>query len=523
MKMLYTIWIFLFVIFGLVSSHAQADKMVMEAFVRDEQIMKNGGVRHSALVEQVYRFNNYQFIWIPNPDQQHQLFELISSASVYGLEERDYHYAFIHTLKLRLYSMTCTSDSGIAEVLLTDAAIRFLHDIRNGNTKPDFGYDGLQYEPTFDLSAEDLVRCILTGKLDSLAFALEPKSVEYKRMKEILVAWNKTTEDTSFKELRISSRTVAVENILLIKKLRQLGVLSKKEELSYQLLLEKIRQVQKMFDQQSDGVLRSNTLRELNVPLSARIHELKMAINFVRWLDEIKQNSNIALLNIPSAQLLVFDHGVLTLNSKIIAGKPTTPTSTLASTIKEVIIYPYWNVPNSIATKELLPRIKKSVSYLGRNNYQVLNNQGKIVDPYSINWHSLSASNFPYLIRQSTGCDNALGIVKFNFYNPFSMYLHDTPSKSLFLLTRRFFSHGCMRLEKPVELARLLLQDKSSSVENLIGQCLKDQMPRNMQLENPLPLMVFYSTVWYNEQGQIRFYEDIYNKMSNRQTLNRLL
>jgi murein L,D-transpeptidase YcbB/YkuD len=153
----------------------------------------------------------------------------------------------------------------------------------------------------------------------------------------------------------------------------------------------------------------------------------------------------------------VYSQGKVNLEMRMIVGKPSTPTSTLASRVNEVILYPYWHVPYSIATKELLPIIKRNPGYIEAGNYQVLNKSGNIVDPYSINWRALSRNYFPYLIRQSTGCDNALGLLKLNFYSPFGIYLHDTPVKSLFMLNKRYFSHGCMRMEKPMELGHLVL------------------------------------------------------------------
>lgn len=332
-------------------------------------------------------------------------------------------------------------------------------------------------------------------------------------MKMKLIEWNKVVEDTNFQEVVIESDDVNSSNNILMIKLKQLGFLSASDKIEKKLIIERLVEAQRFFDLLSDGNLGKYTLSALNVPLKTRISELSLGINCFRWIHEMKENGNVALLNIPSTQLFIFKKGRLIFDSKIIAGKPSTPTATLTSSINEVIVYPYWNVPYSIATKELLPQIKRNIGYLSRNNYQVLNQRGEIVDPYTIKWNALSEAYFPYQIRQSTGCDNALGILKFNFYNPFSMYLHDTPGKSLFLLNRRFFSHGCMRVEKPVELARLLLKEKISSVEALINQCLENQKPVTIQLENPLPIIVLYSTVWFNLKGQVKFYPDIYHKL----------
>ena len=178
-----------------------------------------------------------------------------------------------------------------------------------------------------------------------------------------------------------------------------------------------------------------------------------------------------------------------------------------------MILYPYWNVPYKIATRELLPSIKRNRGYLAANNFQVLDKNGRILNPYSINWSSFSTSYFPYTIRQSTGCDNSLGLLKFNFYNPFTVYLHDTPAKGLFTLNKRYFSHGCMRVEKPVEFGQLLLGRNRMAIDTLtIKGCLKSQAPKSVPTEEKLPVVVMYSTAWYDSTGRVIFFEDIYHR-----------
>jgi murein L,D-transpeptidase YcbB/YkuD len=201
------------------------------------------------------------------------------------------------------------------------------------------------------------------------------------------------------------------------------------------------------------------------------------------------------------------------LESKIIVGKPSTPTPLLSSRVTEVILYPYWMVPHSIATKELLPSIKRNAGYLDANGYQVINLQGRVMDPYDINWAAMSVSYFPYIIRQSTGCDNALGLVKLNFYNPYSVYLHDTPNKSLFSLNRRYFSHGCMRVGKAMELARYVLKDNTMAIDTLTQKgCLFNQSPITVPADEHIPVFVLYNTAWIDAAGMVSFSEDIYRK-----------
>jgi murein L,D-transpeptidase YcbB/YkuD len=279
-------------------------------------------------------------------------------------------------------------------------------------------------------------------------------------------------------------------------------------------MVQKLQSAQKLFNLLNDGILRTTILEELNVPLLKRRKELSLGLNYLRWLNEIKLKDKVIFLNIPSTTLFAYDKGELFLESRVIVGKPSTPTPTLSSTITEVILYPYWNVPNKIATKELLPSIKRHTGYLEQNNFQVLNKQGKIMDPYKINWASLSAGYFPYLIRQSTGCDNSLGIVKLNFYNPFTVYLHDTPGKGLFFLNKRYFSHGCMRVEKAIELAKLIAPEHAFTIQNMEDKgCALNQPPMVIPADNPIKLIVLYSTVWYNITGDISFFDDVYRKI----------
>lgn len=245
-----------------------------------------------------------------------------------------------------------------------------------------------------------------------------------------------------------------------------------------------------------------------------KIAALTQAINTIGWLSCLRQEyGKVIVVNIPSATLKVFDRDSILLESLVIVGRKNSPTPTLTSLVTEIVLYPYWMVPHKIATRELLPLIKKNPAYLDHNNFQVLDKRGRITDPSSIDWNALSAGNFPYTLRQSTGCDNSLGLVKLNFYSPYSVYLHDTPWKILFGSPKRYFSHGCIRVEKARELARLLLPD-AAAIDTLIT----DDPPQNhppvyIPLPNKIPVVVLYNTAWPDSSGIVRFYDDVYKKI----------
>ncbi|MCD6012959.1 MAG: ErfK/YbiS/YcfS/YnhG family protein [Flavipsychrobacter sp.] len=225
-----------------------------------------------------------------------------------------------------------------------------------------------------------------------------------------------------------------------------------------------------------------------------------------RWMHHF-HFSQFIVVNIPSATLSYYTEGNTRLSMKVVVGKPTTRTPRFSAYCKEIILYPYWHVPQSIATKELLPKFKKNPSAIERQNMQVITKSGKVVDHRSISWSRYSGANFPYIFRQYTGCDNALGVIKFNLTDPFDVYMHDTNFKTAFARQSRFLSHGCIRLEKPIELGNNLLDDTLN--KEFLEACVKGQKPIVKKLQEPIPVFVVYMPATA-ENGKVVFYKDIY-------------
>ena len=495
-------------------SSAQVTPDKLRLVILDEVSIKLRHFNYEESIIVFYEKNHYQLAWLKCQDiaLRSELFKILGAADDYGLEPRDHHYTFIDSLNSGWIPRS-VMDTILTDVRLTAAAIHFLSDLKYGKA-PVLRYSGLDFKPDITAVASLLATHSSVTGLKELIKIVEPYSREYFNAKSLLQRFNRIMDKDDFADVIIKSNKVEATNLPLVARLYHLGILDSISNVDQKTLIQKVQKAQKMMDVLNDGKLGTYTIAALNVPLWYRKEELKTAMNYMRWFEAMGNGTMMGLLNIPSANFFVYDFNTIKLYSKIIAGKPSTPTPTLSSKVTEVIVYPYWNVPYNIATKELLPLIKKNIRFLEQENFQVLNKQGKVVDPYKINWHSLSASNFPYSIRQSTGCDNALGILKFNFYNPFTVYLHDTPGRGLFFMGKRFFSHGCMRVEKPVELAGILLKEKASGIDSLTSKCLRDQKPTVIQLSQPLPLVVFYSTAWYTEFGEIQFFEDVYHKLS---------
>ncbi|HHI82207.1 MAG TPA: peptidoglycan-binding protein, partial [Rhizobiales bacterium] len=194
--------------------------------------------------------------------------------------------------------------------------------------------------------------------------------------------------------------------------------------------------------------------------------------------------------------------------ARVVVGKPFHRTPVFSDMMEYIVINPYWNVPPSIANKEFLPKLRRDPGALARMNIRIIAASGE-VNPYSVNWNAMS--RIPYRLRQDTGGRNALGRLKFIFPNPYNVYIHDTPSKSLFKRSSRYFSHGCMRVQNPVSLAAVLLGPQGWNAARIKARITggKRQIVR---LKKKIPVHVTYLTAWVNKDGTVNFRKDIYGR-----------
>lgn len=232
-------------------------------------------------------------------------------------------------------------------------------------------------------------------------------------------------------------------------------------------------------------------------------------LNTYRWINRFSGNKHI-VVNIPSTRLRVEDSlGATLLECRVVAGKPSTKTPTFAALVPGLVLYPYWNVPRSITVNELLPKIRRNpTSVLESMNLQLVDGKGRIVDPTSVDW---STKAFPYRLRQSTGCDNALGLIKFEVSSPDAIYLHDTNNRTVFERDNRFLSHGCIRVEKPTELANILL-GYARFEPSYLETCPIDAKPQSLLLPVPIPVLVVYNILDFDEVGVLQVYKDSYRQ-----------
>jgi murein L,D-transpeptidase YcbB/YkuD len=235
----------------------------------------------------------------------------------------------------------------------------------------------------------------------------------------------------------------------------------------------------------------------------------------LRWLPDNLGRRHV-LVNIAAAELQLVENGEETLSMRVVTGRPYRQTPVFSGEISYLVFNPYWHVPHSIATRDQLPEIQKDRSYLDRLQLKVFQGWGtnaQPIDPSTIDWASLSQNRFPYRIRQEPGPHNALGRVKFMFPNPHSVYLHDTPSRGLFAKAERTFSSGCIRLERPIELAEHLLSDHAQWSPQRIQSVLKNpSAEQSVSLRTRVPVHLQYWTAWADADGTIHFRNDAYQR-----------
>jgi len=277
------------------------------------------------------------------------------------------------------------------------------------------------------------------------------------------------------------------------------------------LLKDGVKAFQREFNLYPDGVAGKKTRQMLNRSLYD--WQVQVALNLDRWrkMPDSMPNRYI-LVNVPAYQLNVVDSGEVVLQSRVIVGAPRTRTPLLNSRMANFMMFPYWRVPYSIVFKEMLPAIRKNINYLADKNLEVIDRDGNAVDPYTIDWNKLGKGHFPYVLRQMDGVDNSLGIMKFNFMNKYSVYLHDTNSRGLFKNNYRALSHGCVRVQEWDSLAMYLIQDDTlRHTRDSVRLWLAMQEKKQVNFSRRVPIYIRYFSADVQDD-HLLFYEDIYGE-----------
>ena len=266
------------------------------------------------------------------------------------------------------------------------------------------------------------------------------------------------------------------------------------------------------FGLNSDGLVGPQTLSSINAQPDGRLKQVIVNLERIRWMN-YELGSRHIYVNIPDFTASVMDYGVSTLSFRVVVGTGKNQTAEFSDTMTHMIANPTWNVPYSIASEEYLPKLRADPTVLARENIlMTVRGSGQLVDPNAIDFSYFDEDNFPFFLQQQSGRGNALGRVKFMFPNRFNIYLHDTPSKSLFSRDARAFSHGCVRVQKPMEFAYTLLSLQEDNPEAVFNRALNSGEETQIDLASPVPVHIVYRTVWIDDAGEVQYRHDVYGR-----------
>lgn len=276
-------------------------------------------------------------------------------------------------------------------------------------------------------------------------------------------------------------------------------------------LVEAVKRFQRWQGLEPDGAIGARTREWLNVSPQLRASLLALNIQRLRLLPDDMHNG--IMVNIPNYSLIYYLNGSQILASRVIVGRPDRKTPLMRSALNNVVLNPPWNVPTTLVRQDIVPKVKQDPAYLYKHNYTLLSgwsSDAEVIDPSMIDWSMVSATSFPYRIRQAPGATNSLGRYKFNMPSSDAIYLHDTPNHNLFQRDIRALSSGCVRVNKASDLANLLLQDAGWN-DTRISSTLKEGDTRYVPIRHRIPVNLYYLTAWVADDGKAQYRTDIYN------------
>jgi murein L,D-transpeptidase YcbB/YkuD len=450
------------------------------------------------------------------------LMYLIQNARWYGLVSHDYFYKELDSLRGIFYNKKDSVYDVYAiaqfELLSTYAYIKMGVHLNKGRFYPDSLLLRWSYNHSDTLIMKEIRKGIYDKDLRKSLDSLEPKHLGYKMLRTEFRKFLCDTAIKDFDSVPFYSVTDTSEFLALLK---QRLLINKDYDSTAKgndsvKMAKALKKFQKRMNLDPDGKLGKFTRHALSYSKEKMIRQMEMAMERWRW--EPADFPKIYFwVNIPAADLHIYEEDkdeidTLVLYSKVVVGKAETPTPILKAKINFMQIYPYWNVPFSIAWKEILPIVQRDTSYLRKHNLEVIDGKGRVVSPGKLRWKKFTKDYLPVKFRQRIGGDNSLGVVKFNFYNPYGVYLHDTNSKRYFKTFYRFQSHGCIRLERYIETANFLIRDDSLKYKpDSLLKYFAEPIQRKINIKKPVPIFIRYYTCEADSLG-LHFNLDIYRK-----------
>jgi len=472
-----------------------------------------------------YGPENFGMAWSrdghPTP-QALAVIELFRSADARGLQANDYD-APRWDARLRALAAGPASPSDLArfDVQLSATLMRYISDLHIGRINPRNIQFDLDIEHKKYYLPKLLAEIKVAGDVHTILDHVEPPYAEYVRLGEALEKYRRIMADGEQPALPAVAILKPGEKYTglpqLVTLLRRVGDLPQESKPNVKIyegaVVDAVKRFQKRHGLEPDGKISARTLAALNVPLSRRLQQIQWAMERWRWAPaEFTQPP--VIVNIPEFRLRAWDqqqHSALEMN--VVVGQAFGhETPVFQADMRYLVFRPYWNVPPSIQRAEISPKLQKDRDYLAEHGYEAVDDYSAasgtdVVTPQMV----ALIRTCRLLLRQKPGGSNALGLVKFMFPNRNNVYLHSTPSQLLFAKSRRDFSHGCIRVEKPAELAAWLLRDQADWTPDKIAAAMKGPVNNiDVNLKDPVPVLIVYATVVALENGEVHFFDDIY-------------
>lgn len=444
----------------------------------------------------------------------------VRQVAKHGLNPNDYHLFLIEKYidQTVLFKAMDTEEMMKLDVLLTDAFLLLGVHLYYG--KVDSEKEGENWtiqrkEPELQLSRK-LEEALIAGDIANGLNLLAPRYRSYWMMKEDL-AFFLALENESWPAISLDTTINPGQSNGLLPKIRERLIklrhpLSDSISVTYDEECEKqLRKFQKGWGLNADGVIGKGTLLALNTRPHELISRLKVNMERFRWLP-LDEPRKYLMVNIASFDLVLIEGADTLVSMRTIVGKDYRETPVFDARMTYLVFGPTWTIPPTILKNDVIPELLKGPEYLEKKKMKLLRRNGSEIAYGEIDWSKISGNNFPYLVRQDPGPENALGRVKFMFSNNYNVYIHDTPAKGYFARDDRAMSSGCIRIEKPFELAELLLADSPEWPSEKIHAAMQQNSEQTASLKTPVDVVLLYLTAWTDGNGQVQFRQDIYKR-----------
>ncbi|MBL4593281.1 MAG: L,D-transpeptidase family protein [Flavobacteriales bacterium] len=469
-------------------------------------------------INEFYKEIKHNPIWINDSlelnNNGYEFILLLSTSYNYGLDSSRYSGNYLNNISKKIKEIPKNNDryalASELELLLTNAYFLIGKDLNYGIVHKDSAIL-VSNIPRKKFEIDLPKRLLNSFKTDSVTtklLALQPQHIEYIKLQSHLEEYLKTA---SLSREKIQVNHFRKDSVQAYQQSKKALILHNylKENSSDSDYVKALGKFQTQHGLKPDGLIGKNTAKALSK--SPYSNYVKAVVSLEKWRWRNNWNKDYIYVNIPSCEMKVYQNNEIKKSLNVVVGKPSTFTPELNDEMEYMIIYPFWNLPYSISSKELLPKIKKDSTYLQRNGYQVFTNKHKAISTESIDWSTVTERNFNYKIRQKGGGGNSLGIIKFIFPNKSSIYFHDTPSKRYFKNEIRAYSHGCVRVQNPLLLAEIILEsDKNEYNIDSVNTYVNNKEQKRITLNTKIPVHIQYYTCGTDSNNNIVFYKDIY-------------